>query len=63
MNLTDYLQKPIAERKQIISDPVGINDPLWLERLKTAVKERNPWVVLFSADLMDEYHNLKKSAK
>ncbi|BAP30090.1 uncharacterized protein CHSO_1053 [Chryseobacterium sp. StRB126] len=60
MNLTDYLQLPISERKQIVTEPVGIKDPLWMERLKTAIKEKNPWIIIFNCDLMDEYHTLKK---
>ncbi|MGH1520582.1 hypothetical protein [Chryseobacterium sp. JK1] len=61
MSITDYLQRPITERKQIISVPVGIKDPLWLERLKTAVLDLNPFVVMFNQDLINEYWKLKKS--
>lgn len=61
MNLTDYLQKPIAERKQIATEPVGIKDPLWLERLKTAVEKLNPFSVMFNQDLINEYWALKKA--
>lgn len=61
MNLTDYLQKPIAERKQIVTEPVGIKDPLWLERLKTAVEKMNPFAVMFDQSLINEYWTLKKA--
>lgn len=61
MNLTDYLQKPITERKQIVTEPVGIKDPLWLERLKTAVINLNPFAVMFNQELINEYWTLKKS--
>ena len=61
MSLTDYLQKPIAERKQIVTEPVGIKDPLWLERLKTAVEKMNPFAVMFDQSLINEYWALKKS--
>lgn len=61
MNLTDYLQKPIADRKQIVSEPVGIKDQFWLERLKTAVENMNPFAVMFDQNLINEYWALKKS--
>lgn len=61
MNLTDYLQLPISERKQIIREKVGIKDPLWLERLKTAVETLNPFAVMFDQSLINEYWTLKKS--
>lgn len=61
MNLTDYLQLPIAERKQIISEPVGIKDTIEMERLKTAIKNSNPFAVMFSQELINEYWALKRS--
>lgn len=61
MNLTDYLQKPISERKQIVSVPVGIKDQFWLERLKTAFKFSSPLSVSLHKILVDEYWILKKS--
>lgn len=61
MTITDYLQKPIAERKQIVTEPVGIKDPLWLERLKTAVEKMNPFAVMFDQSLINEYWTLKKA--
>lgn len=60
MNLTDYLKKPIAERKQIVTEPVGIKDQFWLERLKTAVENLNPFAVMFSQELINEYWALKR---
>lgn len=62
MNLTDYLQLPISERKQIISEPVGIKDTIEMERLKTAIKYSNPLAVSFSKVLVEEYWTLKKYA-
>ncbi len=61
MNLTNYLQLPISERKQIVIEPVGIKDPFWLERLKTAVETLNPFAVMFSQKLINEYWTLKRS--
>ncbi|MEF9476736.1 hypothetical protein OWR28_02335 [Chryseobacterium sp. 1B4] len=61
MSITDYLQKPISERKQIVTEPVGIKDQFWLERLKTAVENLNPFAVMFSQELINEYWALKKS--
>lgn len=61
MTITDYLQKPIAERKQIVTEPVGIKDQFWLERLKTAVENLNPFAVMFSQELINEYWALKRS--
>ncbi|EFK36852.1 Uncharacterised protein [Chryseobacterium gleum] len=61
MNLTDYLQKPIAERKQIVTEPVGIKDQFWLERLKIAFKLSNPFAVMFDQSLINEYWALKKA--
>lgn len=60
MNLTDYLQKPISVRKQIVTAPVGIKDTIEMERLKTAVKNSNPLLVMFNQDLINEYWELKK---
>lgn len=61
MNLTDYFQKPFSERKQIVTEPVGIEDTIEMERLKTAIKNSNPFAVMFNQDLINEYWNLKKS--
>ncbi|WP_185269184.1 hypothetical protein [Chryseobacterium indologenes] len=61
MTITDYLQKPIAERKQIITEPVGIKDSFEIERLKTAIKYSNPLAVSFDKRLIELYWNLKKS--
>ena len=61
MNITDYLQKPISERKQIVTEPVGIKDQFWLERLKTAFKLSNPLAVSLHKTLVDEYWTLKRS--
>ncbi|WP_185246670.1 hypothetical protein [Chryseobacterium bernardetii] len=61
MNLTNYLQKPFSERKQIVTEPVGIKDTIEIERLKTAVKDSNPFIVMFSQKLINEYWTLKKS--
>lgn len=61
MNLTDYLQLPISERKQIIREKVGIKDTIEMERLKTAIKNSNPFIVMFNHDLINEYWTLKKS--
>ncbi len=61
MNLTDYLQLPISERKQIVFEPAGIKDPIWLERLKTAVENLNPFAVMFDQRLINEYWALKKA--
>lgn len=61
MNLTDYLQLPILERKQIIREKVGIKDTIEMERLKTAIKNSNPFIVMFNQDLINEYWTLKKS--
>ncbi len=61
MTITDYLQLPISERKQIVSEPVGIKDEFWLERLKTAVSKMCPFTVMFDQNLINEYWNLKKA--
>lgn len=61
MNLTDYLQLPISERKQIIREKVGIKDPFWMERLKTALETLNTFAVMFDQSLINEYWTLKKS--
>ncbi|MBP1165098.1 hypothetical protein JOE44_001982 [Chryseobacterium sp. PvR013] len=61
MTITDYLQLPIADRKQIVTEPVGIKDQFWLERLKTAFKFSNPLAVSLHKTLVDEYWTLKKS--
>lgn len=60
MNLTDYLQLPISERKQIIREKVGIKDTIEMERLKTAIKNSNPFIVMFDQDLINEYWTLKR---
>ena len=61
MTIIDYLQLPIAERKQIISEPVGIKDTFEIERLKTAIKYSNPLAVSFDKRLIELYWNLKKA--
>ena len=61
MNLTDYLNKPISERKEIIKSPVKLQDPFWMERLKTAIENLNPFAVMFNQELINEYWALKKS--
>lgn len=61
MNLTDYLQLPISERKQIVTEPVGIKDQFWLERLKTAFKFSSPLTVSLHKTLVDEYWKIKRS--
>ncbi|MGL6125764.1 hypothetical protein [Chryseobacterium artocarpi] len=61
MNLTDYLQRPISERKQIVTEPVGIKDTIEMERLKTAIKYSNPLAVSFKKELLQEYWTLKSA--
>ncbi|WBV60281.1 hypothetical protein PFY12_14730 [Chryseobacterium camelliae] len=62
MELAVYLQKPLPERQQIVKSPVQIHDPYWLERLKTAVSNLNPFAVMFNQDLINEYWNLKQTS-
>ncbi|MGU3377387.1 hypothetical protein [Chryseobacterium sp. M5A1_1a] len=62
MTITDYLQLPLNERKLIVREEVGVKDPLWMERLKTAVLKLNPIAVMFDQSLINEYWTLKKSA-
>lgn len=61
MSITDYLQKPIGEIKQIVTEPVGIKDTFEIERLKTAIKYSNPLAVSFDKRLIELYWNLKKA--
>ena len=62
MNLTDYLQLPISERKQIVTEPVVIKDTIEMERLKTAIKYSNPLAVSFKKELLQEYWTLKSAS-
>ena len=58
MYISEYLQLPAEDRKEIAIQPVTGNTPFFLERLQTALKFKNPLAVMFDKRLVEEYYNL-----
>lgn len=59
MTIEDFCNLPVEERVKLVFQPVNWgNDPFWLERIKTALKDYTPLAVCFSKELINQYWEL-----
>lgn len=56
--MKEYLQKPIAERLQVVLNAKWQTAPFWVERLQTALLNYNPNAVMMDETLVAEYFDL-----